>query len=223
GEESGLRRSLPLELAGDFFLLLRVFSGGSFRRSEAPPPVAVVLGAQVLSGGRPSETLQARTLHAAKLFSWGRAQEIVVTGGVGEHPPSEAAVMSDILCGAGVPESAIVLEDRALSTWDSARRVSRMMREIGVEIVLVVTDPLHCVRTVAAFEEMGLGAVAEPVYGSPMWGKKWMRFGQLLREMGALVWYRTKHGVGSRSRRWPSASSPSGPPPSSSGSPKLRR
>jgi uncharacterized SAM-binding protein YcdF (DUF218 family) len=109
--------------------------------------------------------------------------------------------MARVMREEGVPEAAVLLEDEALNTWDSALLVSRMAREIGVEEVLVVTDPLHCVRTIAAFEEAGLIAWAEPVYSSPMWRERWSRRGQLAREMGALVWYRARHGVGSRSRR----------------------
>jgi uncharacterized SAM-binding protein YcdF (DUF218 family) len=75
-----------------------------------------------------------------------------------------------------------------------------LAEKLGIEGVLVVTDPLHCVRTVAAFEKAGLGAWAEPVYSSPMWRARWMRRGQLAREIGALIWYRIRYGVGSRSR-----------------------
>jgi hypothetical protein len=66
--------------------------------------------------------------------------------------------------------------------------------------VLVVSDPLHCVRAVSAFGRTGLLAVAEPVYSSPMWRKKWSRRGQFVRESGALVWYRMRYGVGTLSR-----------------------
>jgi uncharacterized SAM-binding protein YcdF (DUF218 family) len=194
-----MRLSLPKELAGDFILLTRIFVGGRFG-GEARPSVAVVLGAQVLSGGRPSKTLEARTRHAARLYAAKDVSLLIATGGVGEHPPSEAEIMHRILCGAGVPEEAIILEDEAMSTWDSAWFVAKIAKERGIERVLAVTDPLHSVRTVAAFREAGLGAVAEPVYSSPMWRKRGMRFGQFVREVGAIVWYRTKHGVGSRSR-----------------------
>jgi hypothetical protein len=36
---------------------------------------------------------------------------------------------------------------------------------------------------------------------SPMWRKKWSRRGQFVRERGALVWYRIRHGVGALSRQ----------------------
>jgi uncharacterized SAM-binding protein YcdF (DUF218 family) len=177
-------------------------------RGDAPPPghvdgeieVAVVLGTEVLSGGRPSRTLAARVRHAAGLYARGRVRRIIATGGLGKHPPAEAEVMGRVLGEEGVPEDAVTLEDRALNTWDSARFVAGMAKGLGVGDVLVVTDPLHCVRTVAAFERAGLRARAEPVYGSPMWRGRWARRGQLVRELGALVWYRIRYGVGSRSR-----------------------
>ncbi len=193
------------EIAGDLFALSRVYRGRPLsqppRRGSGSLRVAVVLGAQVLPGGRPSRTLEARVRHAARLYARGGADLLIPTGGLGEHPPSEAEVMARILHQEGVPQTAILLEEKALSTWDSALLVSRMAREVGVNEVLVVTDPLHCIRTVAAFEEAGVTAWPEPVYSSPMWRKKWSRRGQLARELGALIWYRARHEVGSRSRR----------------------
>jgi uncharacterized SAM-binding protein YcdF (DUF218 family) len=158
--------------------------------------VAVVLGTQVLSGGRPSRTLEARVRHAARLYREGRVSLLIPTGGLGDHPPSEAKVMARILREEGVPEDAVLLEDRALNTWDSAGLVARMAEKLGVSSVVVVTDPLHCVRTVAAFRKAGLKAWAEPVYSSPMWRGKWLRRGQLVREIGALAWYRIRYRVG---------------------------
>jgi uncharacterized SAM-binding protein YcdF (DUF218 family) len=158
--------------------------------------VAVVLGTQVLSGGRPSRTLEARVRHAVRLYREGRVSLLIPTGGLGDHPPSEAKVMARILREEGVPEDAVLLEDRALNTWDSAGLVARMAEKLGVSSVVVVTDPLHCVRTVAAFRKAGLKAWAEPVYSSPMWRGKWLRRGQLVREIGALAWYRIRYRVG---------------------------
>jgi uncharacterized SAM-binding protein YcdF (DUF218 family) len=188
------------ELAEDLRTLLHVYRGEPFSSGGGSAKVAVVLGAQVLRGGRASRTLEARVHHAARLYTEGRVGLIIATGGLGEHPPSEAEVMARILLTHGVPEDAILREERALNTWDSARRVAKMTRALGIAGVLVVTDPLHCVRAVAAFERAGLLAWGEPVYSSPMWRKTWMRRGQLLREIGALVWYRIRYGVGSRSR-----------------------
>jgi uncharacterized SAM-binding protein YcdF (DUF218 family) len=183
--------------------LVEVYRGGAPPPGDAPEEiqVAVVLGTEVLSGGRPSSTLAARVHHAAGLYARRRVRLIIATGGVGKHPPAEAEVMGRVLGEEGVPDDAVMLEDRALNTWDSARFVTDMAKRLGVSDVLVVTDPLHCVRTVAAFERAGLGAWSEPVYGSPMWRGSWSRRGQFVRELGALVWYRIRYGVGTRSRR----------------------
>jgi uncharacterized SAM-binding protein YcdF (DUF218 family) len=183
--------------------LLGVYHGyeGDLEAEEGRPRYAVVLGTQVLPGGRPSRTLDARVRHAARLHAAGRIDRILVTGGVGKHPPSEAEVMGRILRGEGVPAGTIRLEDKAESTWDSARLVAPLVEVDGVAEVLAVTDPLHCVRAVAAFRKVGLKAWAEPVYSSPMWRVPWLRRGQLLRESGALVWYRVRYGVGARSRQ----------------------
>jgi uncharacterized SAM-binding protein YcdF (DUF218 family) len=183
--------------------LVEVYRGGAPPPGDAPEEiqVAVVLGTEVLSGGRPSSTLAARVHHAAGLYARRRVRLIIATGGVGKHPPAEAEVMGRVLREEGVPDDAVMLEDRALNTWDSARFVTDMAKRLGVSDVLVVTDPLHCVRTVAAFERAGLGAWSEPVYGSPMWRGSWSRRGQFVRELGALVWYRIRYGVGTRSRR----------------------
>ena len=183
--------------------LVEVYRGGAPLPGDAPEEiqVAVVLGTEVLSGGRPSSTLAARVSHAAGLYARRKVRLIIATGGVGKHPPAEAEVMGRVLGEEGVPDRAVMLEDRALNTWDSARFVTGMAKRLGVSDVLVVTDPLHCVRTVAAFERAGLGAWSEPVYGSPMWRGSWSRRGQFVRELGALVWYRIRYGVGTRSRR----------------------
>ena len=159
-----------------------------------------MLGAQLLRGGRPSRTLEARTRHAGGLYFRGEVDLLIPTGGEGEHPPSEAEVMAGILREMGVPGEAILREDRARSTWESALLVAGITRGRGLGEVLVVTDPLHCVRTVAAVRRAGLQASDEPVYISPMWRERWSRRGQFVRESGALVWYRIRHGVGARSR-----------------------
>jgi uncharacterized SAM-binding protein YcdF (DUF218 family) len=199
-----LKRPHRRGLLGELGELLKVYWGrppsSAPRNAEGRPRIVVVLGAQVLPGGRPSRTLEVRTRHAGELYGSGLATLLIPTGGEGEHPPGEAVVMSGILQEMGVPESAVLREDTARSTWESALRVAEIARRRGFDEVLVVTDPLHCVRTVASFGRIGLLAVAGPVYSSPMWRKKWSRRGQFLRESGALVWYRIRYGVGALSR-----------------------
>jgi uncharacterized SAM-binding protein YcdF (DUF218 family) len=201
--------AVPDSLLGELRALVRLYRGELVfppgPASERGTGVAVVLGAQVLSGGRPSGTLRARSLHAAGLYSAGEIQLVMPTGGVGEHRPSEAEVISRLLRKAGVPERDILTEEEARSTRESARLVAAMARGRGIQNLVLVTDPLHCVRAIESFRVEGFEARVSPVYSSPMWRKRGLRRGQLLREIGALLWYRMRRGrakrrAGSRSR-----------------------
>ena len=194
--------AVPDSLIGEFWTLVRLYRGEQVfpeGNVSSGTETAVVLGAQVLSGGRPSGTLRARVLHAARLYAEGKIGLIIPTGGVGKHPPSEAEVAVRILRKARVPEEAILPEREARNTRESARLVAAMAKERGIRSLLVLTDPLHCVRVVGAFRAEGLSVWASPVYSSPMWRERRLRRGQFLREAGALVWYRirrARHGAG---------------------------
>ena len=182
-------------VSSDLRALVGVYRGEHVFSGAAPAddrPAAVVLGAQVRRGGRPSAALLARARHAAQLYARREIGTVIPTGGLGQHPPSEAEVMARILRDGGVPQEKTLLEDRARSTRESARFVAALVRERGIGEVVVVTDPLHCVRAVGAFRAEGLVARAAPAYGSPMWRRRGLRRGQFVREMGAIVWYRAR-------------------------------
>lgn len=178
-------------------LLMRVYRGdlaelGSLGE-RGGQPVAVVLGAQVRAGGVPSRTLAARAGHAGELYvrgCVGQSERMIVSGGVGEHPPSEAEVMARILAEYGVPEAEILREAASHSTRQSAHHVAILARRLGVDEVVVITDPLHCIRAVSAFQDEGLVSHPEPVTESPMWREPRERRAQFIREAGAIVWYR---------------------------------
>jgi uncharacterized SAM-binding protein YcdF (DUF218 family) len=194
---------VPDSLIGELRTLARLYRGGSvFQEGGASnrTGVAVVLGAQVLSGGRPSGTLKARARHAARLYVAGKVELVIPTGGVGEYPPSEAEVAAKILREAGVPGEAILSEGEAKNTRESAQLVAAMVRERGIQNVVLVTDPLHCVRTVGAFRAEGVLAWVSPVYSSPIWRRPAPRRGQFLREVAAVIWYRIRRRAVSRFR-----------------------
>jgi len=188
--------TVPDSLLGEIRALVRLYRGEPVLEDDAPgsPETVVVLGTQVLPGGRPSRTLQARALHAARLYAGGEGALLIPTGSVGKHPPSEAEVAARILREAGVPDEVVLIEEEARSTRESARLVAAMAEERGIQGVVLVTDPLHCVRAIEAFRTEGLKTRASPVYSSPMWRSTRMRRGQLLREIGALLWYRLRRG-----------------------------
>jgi uncharacterized SAM-binding protein YcdF (DUF218 family) len=128
--------------------------------------LAVVFGAAVLPGGRASPALARRTDHAAALVRARAVERVLVSGGLGRHPPSEARVMADRLVAAGVDPAAIARDETATTTMATARAVAAWCRahpEVG-EIV-GVTDRWHAPRARLAL--WGHGVRARTSWPSP--------------------------------------------------------
>jgi len=106
----------------------------------------VVPGCAVRSDGRASGALQRRTEHAIKLWHAGRAPTIVLTGGIGRHPPSEAHVAAKIAEHAGVPKDALLLENASTTTEENARFSVKLHHEMSEWSIIVVSDAYHCWR-----------------------------------------------------------------------------
>ena len=182
--------------AGDIRRLVGVYLGRDNVFGGGRARVAVVLGTEVLAGGKPSGALAARAQRAALVYGEGGCEVLIPTGGVGKHPPSEARVIERVVREEGVPGDAVVLEEAAASTRESALIVADMLKGMKESRALIVTDPLHCVRAVSAFRDAGIEAFAVGAFESPMWKKQRLRTGQFLRELVAVVWYALRSGRG---------------------------
>ena len=121
--------------------------------------VIVVLGAAVLPGGRPSPSLRRRVLHGVSLLHEGRASFLIVSGGLGKHPPAEAEVMMAVAMEHGVPASSIVLDRAATTTWESAVECRRIMKARDWSTAVVVSDPYHLPRALILFRFAGISAI----------------------------------------------------------------
>lgn len=152
-----------------------------------PPPqgrwdAIVVLGCRVYPDGRPSVALSRRVRAAVELFAAGRAETIVLTGGVGESGVAEAEVAAGLAESLGVPRAALRLESRSTSTEQNARFAAEL---IEGRRVLVVTDAYHVLRSERVFgrhfAEVGMVGTV-----SPRW---WPRTLGSLREVLAIMGY----------------------------------
>ncbi len=161
-----------------------------------PSDVIIVLGAAVWQGGRPSPALRRRVLYAVDLFNQGKGRQLLLTGGVGRHPPSEAEVMRHVALVAGVSLGCLVLEEQGTSTFSSAIYCHHMMRQHGWSSALIVTDRYHLPRAQLTFRQLAGGpgiAITGRGVGARrrIWSLQlWLRtYG---REWAALVWYLPK-------------------------------
>jgi uncharacterized SAM-binding protein YcdF (DUF218 family) len=141
---------------------------------EAPYPALAVeqlpqAQAVVVLGGaiRPAEPGQLwpdmqssadRVWHGARLYHAGKAPLVVLTGGSNPalSATSEAEAMRLLLRDMGVPESALLLEERSRNTRQNAAFTAEILKARGISSVLLVTSALHMRRAVALFEAEGL-------------------------------------------------------------------
>ncbi len=197
-KNSQLRIRRPVVLAAAFVLgfivlLISVLSykvEAQSRVDEAQHVDALlVLGSAVWPGERPSPSLAARTRHAIALFKAGYADHVILCGGLGKNPPTEAEAMRRIMAAAGIPNEALVLEDTSHSTEENLEHAKQIMQERGWTTALIVSDPFHLLRAKIIASDMGMVAFASPADDSPTYTDPVMRTWYTLREAAAVVWY----------------------------------
>jgi uncharacterized SAM-binding protein YcdF (DUF218 family) len=106
----------------------------------------LVLGAAQYNG-RPSPVLQARLDHGISLYKRQLAPKMVFTGGVGVGDTlSEGEVARRYAVKQGVPESAIIVERRGVTSAESVAAAAALMRASGLRSALVVSDSYHMLR-----------------------------------------------------------------------------
>ena len=120
----------------------------------------VLLGAMLGPGGAPGPALLRRVGHAAALYAAGAAGTIIATGGPAGAHPTEASVMRRLLVGAGVPEEAVIEEDRARDTLENALFSIAILRARGLGPAIVVSDRYHLPRALMLFRLLGQPATA---------------------------------------------------------------
>jgi uncharacterized SAM-binding protein YcdF (DUF218 family) len=139
------------------------------RRDEARPADAIVVLGAAQYEGRPSPVLRARLDHALELYRRGLAPVVIVTGGIGVgDTTSEAKVGRNYLAKHGVPDSAIFMEARGLTTSQSLHSVRTMVDALPGRSVLLVSDPFHMLRLSILASRLGMEPFTSPTRTSPI-------------------------------------------------------
>jgi vancomycin permeability regulator SanA len=118
-------------------------------------PVALVLGAQVEPGDRPSPFLIGRLELAQRLFAAGKVRAILVSGDHMDWGYNEPGAMLRWLIDRGVPPGKVVLDHAGFDTYDSCARANRVF---GVRKAIVVTQTYHIARAVMLCRRLGVEA-----------------------------------------------------------------
>ncbi|MBI3538248.1 MAG: YdcF family protein, partial [Chloroflexi bacterium] len=147
-------------------LYLQIDARGNIDQARSVDAI-IVLGSAVYPGGRPSPSLRARTLHAVELYRAGYAAHLILSGGIGANPPSEARVMFQIARDADVPADALVLEEAARSTEENLSNSQRVMQARGWTTALIVSDSFHLFRAETIARDLGMQVFISPAVASP--------------------------------------------------------
>ncbi len=138
-------------------------SEGSFGRARV---AVVVLGLQLHSDSMPRLGLKRRVLHGVSVWrSVGPGALLVLSGARKQSPllsssssssTTEASAMAELAFCAGVPSSAVWLEQRASNTVENALFVAALLSELGahassIEEVVLVSSDWHLPRALLAF------------------------------------------------------------------------
>lgn len=121
----------------------------------------VVLGAAVWENGQPSPVLNDRLARAAELYHSGAARKIIVSGGLGKHPPAEAEVGRIFLVNARVNEADIILEMDGMTTAEQAERVREICEREKFKTIALVTSFFHERRAIQIFNNAGFSEVRD--------------------------------------------------------------
>jgi SanA protein len=147
-----------------------LLGGGSAGHDAAQEPhaqVALVLGALVEPGGRPSGMLADRLDAAAALYRDRRVDRVLVSGDHGTPGYDEVNAMRLQLVRRGVPDRDIFTDHAGFATLDSMVRARKVFE---VRSAIVVTNGFHMARALWLGRRAGLevhGLVADRSgYGS---------------------------------------------------------
>jgi uncharacterized SAM-binding protein YcdF (DUF218 family) len=155
------------------------------------PTAVVVLGARVNPDGQPSDTLRARLAHGVELVRQAPGAVLLISGGLGDFPPSEAEAGRRFALAAGLAPERIVLEDRSHSTRENAACSAPRLSARGYGSVVLVSDPYHLPRARLEFERHGLRVQTSPVLAAPRhrrWDDRaWWSFREVLLIGSTLV------------------------------------
>lgn len=152
--------AVPFGGLGVLLALLLTFAATDYRR---PAGCAIVLGAGVYPDGRPSLTLSDRVGEGVRLYRQGLVPHLLMTGGVDPvNGWSEPQVMRRVAIEAGVPESAIWIDEEGVSTRASARSCAARLEHEGIESALLVSHGYHLLRAKTAFRREGLRTYTVP-------------------------------------------------------------
>lgn len=117
------------------------------KKSDAPRKMdaIVVFAGGVGESGKAGQGYQERVEYAVELYKEGYSKYIIFSSGYA-YVFEEAMVMKALAVSLGVPEEAIILENKAGNTYENVKYTKEILAERGWDEVLLVSSPYHMRR-----------------------------------------------------------------------------
>ena len=122
----------------------------------------IVLGAGASDDGV-SPVFRERINHGIWLYENGFANFLILTGGMGEgNTKSDAFIAKEYAISQGVPEHAILIEEKSTITEENLKFAKERMDENGLLTAIIVSDPLHMKRAMLMAKDYGITGYSSP-------------------------------------------------------------
>lgn len=105
----------------------------------------VVLAGGVGESGKAGQGYEERVQYAVELYERGFAKNLIFSSGY-KYIFEEPSLMKMLAVSLGVPSEAIILEDKAINTYENITRVKGILKEKNWRSILLVSSPYHMRR-----------------------------------------------------------------------------
>ena len=122
--------------------------------------LAVILGNKVNSDGSLSERLQKRVECGLQLYKNKRVSKILVSGGFGKEGFYEGTKMKDYLIKKGVPEAAILVDNKGNNTLATVENTLKLKDSLKFKSLIIVSQYFHITRTKMLFKKRNFNQVS---------------------------------------------------------------
>ena len=124
-----------------------------------PPKKAdaiVVFAGGVGESGKPGQGYEERVKHAVELFKQGYAEYLIFSSGY-IYTLKEPEVMKAVATSMGVPEQAIILEEKAKNTLENVLYTSDILEKRQWKSILLISSPYHMRRAFMVWKKNAPG------------------------------------------------------------------
>lgn len=136
-----------------FYTPLVWFLAEPLRISGVPPgrtDAIVVLAGGVGESGKAGQGYEERVGYAVELYKKGYANRLIFSSGY-TYVFEEPFIMKALAISLGVPESAIILEDKATNTYENVKFSKLILDKNSWNNIILISSPYHMLRVSLVF------------------------------------------------------------------------